>query len=198
MEKIGGVSTRINWARMAILFVGILSFSNFLLGRGEGWAQERAQPGVEDRWRARMEYERTHSPKPFQYRRKNWEVVPEVFWFFYEEPSIDVETKGILQGIRVTRNPSLDPVLACFEGSFGGGHSDYDGSLSDGTPHTETDTDYIFELRGLIGPDMFFKETVLTPFFGLGYRFWYNNGESQFAYERRIQYLYSPIGLTVC
>jgi hypothetical protein len=35
----------------------------------------------------------------------------------------------------------------------------------------------------------------VTPFFGLGYRFWYDNLESRFAYRRKVQYLYSPVGL---
>lgn len=76
------------------------------------------------------------------------------------------------------------------------GEIDYDGQTQSGTPMTADTDDWIFEWRGLIGRDYRFKgSSVITPFMGVGYRYWNDDIDASGAYEREIQYWYLPIGV---
>ena len=126
-----------------------------------------------------------------------WEVAPEVYWFFYKEPSLSVEWEGWMYGVKTSftqRNPK-NHAMTRLEGQFATGNVDYDGSLSNGAPHTDTGTDYFFEGRGIVGYDWPVGKDTVTPFLGLGFRYWQDALESSFAYQRDVRYLYSPIGL---
>jgi hypothetical protein len=65
----------------------------------------------------------------------------------------------------------------------------------DSPGRTETE-DWIVECRGLIGYDLALKgDHVVTPFLGIGYRYWNDYIKGTGGYEREIQYWYSPIGV---
>ncbi len=154
-------------------------------------------------WRHRVgtreEQDLRSSWRPEPPKERKWEVAPEVFWFFYEEPGISVEWDGIMYGLNVSyaEEPRSRQWVSRLEGRFAGGGVDYDGSLSDGTPHTDEGIDWFFETRWLVGRNWESQKTLFRPLLGLGYRFWFDDLESRFAYQRRVQYLYSPVGLEV-
>ncbi|MGD2029417.1 MAG: autotransporter outer membrane beta-barrel domain-containing protein [Desulfobacterales bacterium] len=85
-----------------------------------------------------------------------------------------------------------------FETSFSivFGEIDYDGQTQSGTPLKADTDDWIFEWRGLIGKDYGFKNSsIITPFMGIGYRYWNDDIDASGGYEREIQYWYLPVGL---
>ena len=162
-------------------------------------AEEAPPPssGTEEKWTAiERELEKSPPRKPVR-RRGTLEISPEALWFFYEEPSLSVDWTGPLYGIRgaYTDWDASNRIMGRAELSYAIGRVDYDGFLSNGTPHATSGTDWVFEGRGLLGYQLPLGTTVLTPFSGIGYRYWFDNLESANAYRRRIRYLYSPIGL---
>lgn len=174
------------------LAIGIGTFGTFL------WVT--CQNCIAAEWRAKPDYftpEDYYKPSPLT-PKYSLEVVPETYWFYYDEPPISIKTVGVLYGIRATytrHEEKTNPFMTRLEGRYSAGGSDYDGSLSDGTPHKERDENYTYEIRGLVGYDLEFHESFVTPYVGLGYRYWFNDGESRFAYERNISYLYLPLGV---
>jgi len=131
--------------------------------------------------------------------RNTFEIVPETFWYHYEEPTISIKDEAVMYGIRASytrhKEPPINPFMYRLEGRYGAGRVHYDGSLSDGTPHKDEGSDYIYEVRGVIGYDTEIREAIITPFIGLGFRYLYDKLESRFAYERNIRYLYIPVGV---
>ncbi|WP_462326178.1 outer membrane beta-barrel protein [Desulfobaculum sp.] len=112
----------------------------------------------------------------------------------YREPGVMKET-GSLHGIR------LRGTYHCSAGWMGrgemeyvGGGLDYDGQYQDGTPITRDTEDSMFHLRALVGYDIPLSDWALTPFVGLGYRYWFDEIEGDGGYEREIRYLYTPVG----
>lgn len=135
-------------------------------------------------------------PKPKNY---TLEFAPEAYWFFYDEPSLSVDDKGVMYGARLafTQRKERVPLVTRAEGRYAIGRVDYDGSLQDGTPHTTSGTDWTFEGQVAFGYDIMPGKTTVTPFVGVGYRYLLDNLESANAYERSIEYLYSPIGIEI-
>ncbi len=127
----------------------------------------------------------------------NFEIAPEYTSFHYEEPPINVKEDASLYGFNavVTGRSRANSLMGRIEGRFVAGRVDYDGSLNDGTPWTDKGDDYAFESRALIGRDFRSNKSRITPFFGIGFRYWNDNLESQYAYERETRYIYSPIGI---
>jgi len=120
----------------------------------------------------------------------------DVRYFDYEEPGL-MEESGWMYGIigsyiyHGNNKLMLETNL-----SYVVGELDYDGQLQDGTPHTTDTDDWIFEWRGLIGPDFRLKDSsIVTPFIGIGYRYWNDELKGSGGYEREIQYWYLPIGV---
>jgi hypothetical protein len=72
---------------------------------------------------------------------------------------------------------------------------DYDGATPDGTSLKEDADDWIFEWRGLVGYDFTPSGHLITPFLGVGYRYWNDEIDGPSGYEREITYWYSPIGI---
>ncbi|MFH1201965.1 MAG: hypothetical protein V1674_03630 [Candidatus Omnitrophota bacterium] len=128
----------------------------------------------------------------------SFEIGPEVSIFHYEEPPISVKWDGILSGFyagitgRSPRN-----LVGRIESQYLYGRVDYDGSLNTGEAWTDEGPDYIFELRGLIGRDFKINTSTFTPIIGIGYRYWNDNLESQYAYEREVNYVYIPLGFEI-
>ena len=123
-----------------------------------------------------------------------------VSYFEYEEESLDVTIEGPLYGIAADyafHDPASGWMFgAAAEVDFGS--TDYDGSFQNGTPVKEDSDDLILDLRGLAGYD--FEpgpDWALTPFVGLGWRYWYNDVEGPGSYTREVSYWYLPVGLQV-
>jgi len=81
------------------------------------------------------------------------------------------------------------------------GDQDYDGYVWNLVTNTyrpeETDADgETVECRALIGYDLvLWKNHVVTPFLGLGYRYWHNDLKGGPGYAKEVEYWYSPIGI---
>ena len=118
-----------------------------------------------------------------------------VAYLDYDEDSIDVEIAGPMFDVvgsytyhnGIMMNASLE---------YSRGDLEYNGETYSGIP-VETDTqDWKVECRCLIGCDFLFRENhIVTPFLGLGYRYWNDEVEGAGGYGREIEYWYSPIGL---
>lgn len=115
----------------------------------------------------------------------------------YEEPGIDVKLDGgeYSTNFALTGRSKANALFGRLEGRLGYARVDYDGSLSDGTPFTDEGDDRHLEARALAGRDFPLGASILTPYFGMGYRYLNDNLESAYAYEREISYLYSPLGI---
>ena len=126
-----------------------------------------------------------------------WEVAPEVYWFFYEEPSLSVEWEGWMYGVRssYTIHSQTHPFVTRVEGHYAVGNVDYDGSLSNGTPHTTSGTDQAAEITGTVGYDISGGKHLASLYAGAGFRYWFDSLNSSASYDRHVRYLYSPIGL---
>ena len=126
----------------------------------------------------------------------DFEIGTEYAAFRYEEPSIDIKDEADMYSLiaAVSGRSKAKALIGRMEGRFGYGRVYYDGSLNDGTPFTDEGDDYIIELRALIGRDLQLTKTILTPYFGFGYRYLNDHLESQYAYQRHITYYYCPIG----
>ena len=77
------------------------------------------------------------------------------------------------------------------------GELTYDGYLyPSGEKYRQDSDDWIVEIRGLIGYDFSVGSgSILTPFTGFGSRYWNDQVQGPYAYEREVIYYYSPIGL---
>jgi len=77
------------------------------------------------------------------------------------------------------------------------GELTYDGFLyPSGQKYSKDSEDWIVEIRGLIGYDFSVgSRSILTSFTGFGSRYWNNEVQSRYGYERELTYYYSPIGL---
>ena len=130
----------------------------------------------------------------------NLELGTEQAYFYYDE--VDtlglqiMEISGYMPGVWGTIT-FRDPLYFQLSGRYSWGELEYDGSLSDGTPLTADSEDYIYELRGLIGPALPTEEgePVVSVYTGLGLRYWNNMLQAPSGYEREIQQLYLPLGI---
>jgi len=117
-------------------------------------------------------------------------------YFDYKEPGFMQET-GFMYGVvgDYTHHSTHNVMVhASLESSLG--RLDYDGHFQDGTP-LKTDTeDWLVECRGLIGYDIGINgRYLMTPYTGIGYRYWNDVISSSYGYEREIHYWYVPIGV---
>ena len=126
-----------------------------------------------------------------------WEVAPEVYWFFYKEPSLSVELEGWMYGVQssYTTHSQSTPFTTRLEGHYAIGGVDYDGSLNNGTPFTTSGTDQIADISGTVGYDISGGRQLAILYAGAGFRYWFDDLDSSSSYERHVRYLYSPIGL---
>lgn len=120
----------------------------------------------------------------------------------YEESNIDIELDGFMYGISgefiYHGISNMDNyIMAGIETEVLVGSLDYNGETWGGTPIEEDSDDFIIETRGLIGYDYLTdNENLITPFTGIGYRYWNNDIDGTGGYEREVQYWYAPIGIT--
>jgi len=128
-----------------------------------------------------------------------WEFGPEIYYFQYKEPDLGVEFSGPMVGLVGSfthRSPCR--LMLNAEGRGAWGRVDYTGS---GT--ISGISDYTFEGRLKTGYDILFEEGwLLTPFFGVGYRYLNDNSSGRTSstgavgYKRESNYLYSPLGVS--
>lgn len=159
----------------------------------EGRGVDTSLDSMEDSGEAReSEYSGIAEPA-VQY---NLELGFEYTNFTYKEPSIDVEEKTDFYGVNgaLSARSKNNSLMTRLEARFAGGPVDYDGSLNDGTSWTDKGDDYIFETRALLGWDFEMDGPTITPIIGIGWRYLNDQLDSQYAYEREISYIYSPIG----
>lgn len=128
---------------------------------------------------------------------------------YKEEKGPDIEIDGPLYGM-VGRYTYHNKVMMNVSLEYAFGDLDYDGVfriiLADASSSATIDTpgrtdteDWKVECRGLIGYDFVLTGNhVVTPFFGIGYRYWNDFIKGRGGYEREIEYWYSPIGVTTC
>ncbi|MGD0279072.1 MAG: hypothetical protein ABSC11_07175 [Smithella sp.] len=130
--------------------------------------------------------------------RHSFALGTEISYFKYEEPDPpSIEEKGMMYGI-VGSYTYRNKLMAKLEGKFAYGLLDYNGSTWDGTPLTISGiSDYMLELRGLLGYDFVVKNITITPDFGVGYRYLQDNSQdkSPGGYQRESNYIYIPIGV---
>jgi len=75
-----------------------------------------------------------------------------------------------------------------------GGSLDSDGQNIGGS--IDGSDDFLIETRGLVGYDYFTDNSnLITPFTGIGYRYWNNDIDGSGGFKREVQYWYAPIGI---
>jgi hypothetical protein len=115
----------------------------------------------------------------------------------YEESSLGVKLdgwKGGVDGSLVVEAPNN--FFMRFEGRYEYGKVDYTGS---GTKYNNPD--WYYELRALLGRDFEFGDYSLSPYFGIGFRYLYDDirgvtSTGALGYTRESQYTYLPVGVT--
>lgn len=125
-----------------------------------------------------------------------------VFNLAYQIQHVEYEESGLMEEIGWLHGLAggyetrvADTVMLRAEAELVGGRMDYDGHYSDGSPASTHTDDWIFGARGLVGRDFKAGDVGLTPFAGLGYRYWNDQIRSEGGYEREITYWYVPLGL---
>ena len=133
------------------------------------------------------------------------EVAQETYSYHYKE-SIPIKIHGLMTGVsgkyayRPADGNFFNNIVVntyMLEGRFAGGKLDYKGS---GVINDKENVNY--EIRGLLGKDLLLADrSLITPYFGFGYRYLLDNGNDrrsstgQYAYDRTSQYFYLPIGV---
>jgi hypothetical protein len=110
----------------------------------------------------------------------------------YAESSVTMQEQGIMGG--ASGSYAFRPKQCMFrlEGRFSLGAVDY----SSPSGEFNNISNYTFETRVLLGREFKSEKTLFTPFVGIGYRFLYDDlGYVSGGYDRRANYLYSPIGM---
>ena len=134
----------------------------------------------------------------------NIEIGTEFYSYDYEEPGF-MEQNGNFFGIfgfytsrDWIESGSDTGWMTRIEGQFAFGETEYDGMLSDGSPMTASGLDnHTYDIRFLLGPDHLKENNLSTIYFGLGYRYLFNDlmSETSFGYERESNYFYLPLGI---
>ncbi len=117
----------------------------------------------------------------------------------------DFKEKGFLYGAGASYTyhgqlgfEKLPKGMLKIDGRIVVGRIDFDGVLLDGNQYKiDNVKDFLGEIRALGGYDFsIFESTTITPFTGLGYRFYKDQlQKSNAGYRRESSYLYSPIGV---
>lgn len=115
-------------------------------------------------------------------------------YFDYEEQDFDVKWDGFMYGL-IGSYTYHNEIMFRTSLEYTRGDINYDGATQGGTPVKEDADDSVLEWRGLLGYDFSFNGHLITPFFGIGYRYWNDDIEGSYAYEREVEYWYSPIGI---
>jgi len=119
------------------------------------------------------------------------------FYLDYSEPEIDIDIDGIMYGAHGTytyHKPDRLSIWVDLELALG--ELEYNGQTWSGVPIKEDSTDFLMELRGVVGYHLDkIAGFEVIPFGGIAYRYWNDRIGGPGGYEREIGYLYSPLGL---
>jgi hypothetical protein len=151
-------------------------------------------------------------------RVNTFDMGGEIFYYRYQEPSYvtmygntepDVKIRGPMYGgfIDYTYRPSAPNLLNNFLTSVYFLQARY-ATSSDleyiGSGIAKGKHDDVDEFRGLIGKDFFIgRDTLVTPYFGFGYRYLFDHGDDEitssrgYMYDRKSHYYYLPLGANV-
>lgn len=129
--------------------------------------------------------------------RSGNEFTMSVSSYLYEEPSVGMSTKGDKFGVNHVGTAVLEGDWFIKDDiRFVNGSVDYVGSgYKAGAP------DWYAEVRGLLGRDIQFGNSVFSPYIGFGYRYLFNDlrgysSSGAIGYRRESNYLYIPLGVT--
>lgn len=128
------------------------------------------------------------------------EIGPEIYYFKYKEPSLDVEFEGPMYGLAGSyTHHHANRLMLKADGRGAWGLVDYTGS---GT--LQNIQDWVLEGRLAAGYDLVVGPTWwVTPYVGVGYRYLNDDSSGRttstgaVGYERESNYFYSPIGVEV-
>ncbi len=135
------------------------------------------------------------------------DVGTDVYYYHYNEPDLGVWLTGVMNGYYANYQyrPLEDSVLNnsvlnmyAIEAHYAEADLDYKGS-----GHDDGRKNDMYELRALLGKDLFQEGARVTPYFGFGYRRLVDQGGSRLSsdghigYDRESHYFYLPIGATV-
>ena len=132
--------------------------------------------------------------------RHTFEIGLGVTFLDYEEDleDLSVELDGFMHGV-IGSYTYHNKIMFSASVEYSTGDLHYYGYRQIGTPVATGGEDWIVECRGLFGYDYVIRGSrVLTPFLGIGYRYWNDDIQGYGGYEREIEYWYSPIGLKTC
>jgi len=129
--------------------------------------------------------------------KHSFKVAPVAYNFEYNESSMTEE--GMMYGINGSYeyNDNDKALMINLSLEYLSGDLDYDGMTWGGSPVTADTQDYIWEGRFLIGGDAYDGRYKVTPFVGLGMRYWNDVIKGSDGYEREVIYYYSPIGFSI-
>lgn len=122
----------------------------------------------------------------------------EGMYMYYDEPDV-MHEKGIMNGgfgawtgyftdYSLMVNAEIEGVMGSLK---------YDGQYSDGTKLKCDNDDYFISGRATIGMGFDNGQTGITPYIGIGTRYWYDKIKATGGYEREIKQLYMPVGLNI-
>jgi len=131
--------------------------------------------------------------------RHTFEIGLGVTFLGYEEDveDLSMEIDGFMHGV-VGSYTYHNKIMFSASVEYSIGDLYYDGQLQIGPPILTDTEDWKVECRGLFGYDVIRGSHVLTPFLGIGYRYWNDDIQGYGGYERETEYWYSPIGLKTC
>jgi len=117
-------------------------------------------------------------------------------YFNYEEDTgtADPEWDGFMYGV-IASYTYHNKMMLHTSLEYTQGDIDYDGETQAGAPLKEDADDWILEWRALLESDFPSNGHLITPFIGIGYRYWNDVVDGPGGYEREVQYVYSPIGI---
>ncbi len=122
----------------------------------------------------------------------------EGMYMYYDEPNV-MHEKGILNGGfgSWTSYFTKYNIMVNIEAEGVAGSLNYTGQYSDGTSLKCDTDDYFISTRANIGKGFDLGNIGLTPYTGIGGRYWNDKIKTSGGYEREITQLYMPLGLNV-
>lgn len=129
------------------------------------------------------------------YQEHTFELGVETQYFDYHEKGVTID--GYLYGVRGAYTYHAENgLMANASLGLSNGGLDYDGRTWGGSSADANTDDWLVELRALVGFDWTATEKLaITPYLGLGYRYWNNDIGGSGGYERETTYWYCPLGV---